>query len=101
MEEITRIIGGVFEKPDLKYVQFPYEEAEKAMQGMGLSKDVSALFIQMVRAINDGLFKPTEARSAKNTTSTPFEKFAQILTQVPVKTGKTSKRSATAGAKRR
>lgn len=101
MEEITRVIGTVFEKPDLKYVQFPYEDAEKAMQGMGLSKDVSALFIQMIRAINDGTFKPTEARSAKNTTPTTFEQFAHVLTQVPVKSGKTSKRSATAGAKRR
>jgi uncharacterized protein YbjT (DUF2867 family) len=103
MEEVTRVIGQMLGRPDLKYVQFPYEEAEKAMEGMGLSKDLAGLFIQMMRSMNDGTFKSTESRTAKNTTSTTFEQFAQVFTQpIVMKTPtKTAKRSAAAGTKRR
>ena len=37
MVEVTRILGSAIGKPDLKYVQFPYEDARKAMTGMGIS----------------------------------------------------------------
>lgn len=79
MAEATRIIGKAIGKPDLPYVQFPYEEAEKAMIGMGMSPDVARAFIEMYRAFNDGLLRPTEARSATNTTPTSFEAFAKMF----------------------
>ncbi|MEW6324432.1 MAG: hypothetical protein AB1515_03490 [Nitrospirota bacterium] len=37
------------------YVQVPYDDAEKAMLGMGLSGSVAAGFIEMYRAFNDGV----------------------------------------------
>jgi uncharacterized protein YbjT (DUF2867 family) len=76
MTEATAILGRAIGKPSLPYVQFPYEDAEKAMTGMGLSPDVARSYIEMYRAFNDGIIKPVEPRSAKNTTPTSFEAFA-------------------------
>ena len=98
MNEVTRVIAKVLEKPELKYVQFSYEDAEKAMQQAGLSANVAGLMIQMMRSINDGVFKPTEPRGAKNTTPTTFETFAPAFTQIPAPASKPAKRSI---AKRR
>lgn len=77
MTEVTAILGRAIGKPSLPYVQFPYGDAEKAMTGMGLSPDVARGYIEMYRAFNDGIMKPTEQRSAKNTTPTSFEAFAE------------------------
>ncbi len=82
MAEATRLMGAAIGKPDLPYVQFPYEEAEKAMIGMGLSADVARAFVEMYRAFNEGVIRPTEARSPVNTTPTSFEAFAKTFAAV-------------------
>lgn len=79
MAEATRIMGMAIGKPDLPHVQFSYEEAEQAMIGTGMSPNVACAFIEMYRAFNDGLLRPTEPRSAANTTPTPFEAFAHTF----------------------
>lgn len=81
MAEATRIIGKAIGKPDLPYVQFPYEEGEKAMIGAGMSPDTARAFIEMYRAFNDGRLRPTEPRSAANTTPTSFEAFAETFSE--------------------
>jgi uncharacterized protein YbjT (DUF2867 family) len=75
LDEATRIMGAAIGKPDLKYVQFPYEAAFDAMVSVGLSKSMSTLYVEMARAFNDGLVKSVEARNARNTTPTRFEDF--------------------------
>ncbi|MEW5979961.1 MAG: NmrA family NAD(P)-binding protein [Acidobacteriota bacterium] len=82
MQEATRIIGGAIGKPDLAYVQFPYERAEKAMVGMGLSQDVARGMSEMYRAINEGRVRSQETRSELNSTSTSFEQFADGFARV-------------------
>lgn len=82
MAEATRIIGTAIGKPDLKYIQFPYEDAEKTMIGMGLSPDTARSFNEMYRSFNDGVLRSTEKRSAKNTTPTSFEEFAKHFAAV-------------------
>ncbi len=77
MAEATRILGSAIGKPDLKYVQFPYEEAKKAMLGAGLSKSMTEAVVEMARGINEGSFKQSEKRSEQNTTETTLERFAQ------------------------
>jgi uncharacterized protein YbjT (DUF2867 family) len=77
MAESTRAIGKAIGKPDLKYIQFPYEEAEKAILGMGMSPSVAKGFIEMYRSFNEGIIRPTEKRSAANTTPTSIEEFAK------------------------
>lgn len=82
MAEATRILGQAIGKPDLPYVQFAYEEAANAMVRMGLSPDTARAFIEMYRAFNDGILRPTEPRSAANTTPTSFEEFAKTFAAV-------------------
>jgi len=79
LDEATRIIGAAVGKPDLKYVQFPYEAALDAMISMGLSKSMASLYVEMSRAFNENLAKSVEGRNARNTTPTRFEDF---VTQV-------------------
>jgi uncharacterized protein YbjT (DUF2867 family) len=74
MIEATEIIGGKISKPALSYIMTPYDDAKKEMIAMGMSPDVSRLFIEMSRAFNEGRIK-TDLRNSENTTSTSFETF--------------------------
>jgi len=74
LTEVTSIIGDKLSKPNLSYVVFPYDDAEKAMIGMGLSPDMSRTYVEMARAFNDGKIKP-EKRARENTTVTSIESF--------------------------
>ena len=74
MIEATEIIGRKINKPALSYIMTPYDEAEKGMIAMGMSPDVSRLFIEMSRAFNEGRIK-ADMRNEENTTPTSFEAF--------------------------
>ncbi len=74
MIEATEIIGRKIDKPGLSYVTFPYDDAEKAMVAMGLSPDMSRLYIEMSRAFNEGRIT-YDKRTKENTTATSFEAF--------------------------
>ena len=76
LDEATRIIGAAIGKPDLTYVQFPYEAALDAMVSGGLSKSLATLYVEMSKAFNEGLVKPVAGRNTRNTTPTRFEDFA-------------------------
>jgi uncharacterized protein YbjT (DUF2867 family) len=76
--EATRILGAAGGKPDLKYVEFPYEDTQKALASHGFSEDVARLFVEMQRAFNEGTIR-TEARSVANTTPTTLEEFARSV----------------------
>jgi uncharacterized protein YbjT (DUF2867 family) len=82
MEEVTKVFAKALGKKDLKYVEFPYADAEKAMLQMGLSADVVRLFIEMNKGLNDGWIKAEEKRSARNTTPTTIEEFAQGFAEI-------------------
>ncbi len=86
MIEATEIIGRKINKPGLSYVIFPYDDAEKAMVAMGLSADMSRLYIEMSRAFNEGRIA-YEKRTRENTTLTSFEAFCDEVF-VPVYTQK-------------
>jgi uncharacterized protein YbjT (DUF2867 family) len=81
MQDATTIMGKAIGKPDLKYVQFPYEDTRKALVGKGFSPDLAQLFIEMSEAINDGLLQPTQGRTPMTTTPTTFEEFAATLAE--------------------
>lgn len=82
MTEATRALGKAIGKPDLPYIQFPYDEALKAMTTMGLSQSVAESLIEMNQAFNEGVVKPTQPRSAVSTTPTSIEVFAQTFAAV-------------------
>lgn len=74
MREASGIVGSRIGRPDLPYVQFSYDEAEKAMVGMGLSPGMSRIYVEMARAFNEGTIK-AEQRAPENTTPTSIESF--------------------------
>ena len=77
MNEATRILGGAIGKPDLQYVQFPFDAAHAAMVASGLSASMASMYVEMSQAFNEELVKTTQGRNAANTTPTRFEDFAQ------------------------
>jgi len=79
LNEAIAIIGRKIGKPDLKYVQFLYEDAAKGMMEMGISEDVSTLFVEMCETLNNGLFSVGRPRTPENTTNTSIEEFAEIF----------------------
>jgi uncharacterized protein YbjT (DUF2867 family) len=77
MAEATAIIGRGIGKPDLRYVQFPYDRMQQVLEQMGMPPTKAAVYIEMFKAINTGVLAAQEPRSQENTTPTSFEKFVQ------------------------
>ena len=82
MEEVTRIFGEKIGKPDLKFVHFSAEDAKKGMLDFGMSDDVSDQLLELGQAISNGLIALNQPRTAKNTTGTSIEEFADFFAQV-------------------
>jgi uncharacterized protein YbjT (DUF2867 family) len=82
-EEITSIIGKDIGKPDLNYIQFPYDDAMKAMVSSGFcGEDAARQMVAMTMAINEGHFIELNIRNAQNTTPTTFEEFVKSFSRV-------------------
>jgi len=77
MAEATTIIARGIGKPDLRYVQFPYDQMQQAFEQMGMPPKKAAVYIEMFKAMNTGVLAAQEPRSRENTTPTSFEKFVQ------------------------
>ena len=78
--EIAKILGNVIGKPDLTYVQFSYEEAEKSMLAAGMKPITAALMLEMYRAFNEGHVQPTQkVNSLDHQGKTTIEQFAETL----------------------
>ena len=82
MDEVTKVFGEKIDKPDLGYVQFSVEDAKKGMRDFGMSDDVCDQMIELNQAINDGIFAVNQPRTAKNTTGTSIEEFADFFAEV-------------------
>jgi uncharacterized protein YbjT (DUF2867 family) len=77
MTEATAAIAHGIGKPDLRYVQFPYDQVQQVLEQMGMTPKKAAVYIEMFQAINTGVLAPEELRSRENTTPTSFEEFVQ------------------------
>ena len=77
MTEATAVIARGIGKPDLRYVQFPYDQVQQVLTQMGIPPKTAAVYIEMYKAINAGVIAPQEPRSPENSTPTSFEKFVQ------------------------
>ncbi|MCA8918406.1 MAG: NAD(P)H-binding protein [Planctomycetes bacterium] len=74
--EATRIIGDRIGRPDLAYVQLPYDEMTLALVQAGMSQSFARLYTEMTRSFNEGRVGTEPARIPDNTTPTTFEQFA-------------------------
>jgi uncharacterized protein YbjT (DUF2867 family) len=81
-EEIASIFGNAIGRPELKYMQFPYEDAKKAMMMMGMGESVTDRMIEFTKAMNEGHVLSDHVRTAENTTPTTAEEFANIFSEV-------------------
>lgn len=77
MDEAAKIIGKAIDKPHLHYMHVPFLMLEPALVKMGIPKRSAALMIEMWKATNEGLVKPEEPRSPKNTAPTTVEQFVE------------------------
>ncbi len=78
--EVTGILGKEIGKPDLKYIQFSYEDAKKAMTGSGyMSENMADLYIQMSKSFNNGTAMNDYKRTPQNSTPTSMLDFAKVF----------------------
>src|ERR1700735_2509458 len=89
MTEATAVIGSAIGKPDLRYLQFSYDQMEQGLMQMGFSPKKAAVYIEMFKAINEGIIAAQEPRSPENSTPTSFETFVEYVF-VPAYRGKAS-----------
>jgi uncharacterized protein YbjT (DUF2867 family) len=81
--EVTSIIGKEIGKPDLKYVQFSYDDAKKAMVGSGyMSENMADLYNQMAESFNNGKAMNDYKRTPENSTPTSIKDFAKVFAVV-------------------
>jgi uncharacterized protein YbjT (DUF2867 family) len=77
--EIVKIYGKAIGKPDLNYVQFPYEDAKAGMMQMGMGESASGKMIEFVKSVNEGRVQEDFKRTPGNTTPTTAEEFAHVF----------------------
>ena len=77
MTEATAAIARGIGKPDLCYGQFSYDQMQQELEQMGMPPKKAAVYIEMFKAINEGVLAAQEPRSPENSTLTSFEKFVQ------------------------
>lgn len=79
MTEATAILGKAIGRPDLKYVQFPYADAEKAFLGMGMPPATAALMVDMYRGFNEARVVYEEPIAASQRAKTTLEEFSAVF----------------------
>ncbi|MBA2612809.1 MAG: NmrA family NAD(P)-binding protein [Bacteroidetes bacterium] len=72
--EVAAIVGKAINKPELPYIEFPFEDNKKALLEYGISESVADAFNGMYVGINAGLFN-ISSRTAETTTPTTLEDF--------------------------
>jgi uncharacterized protein YbjT (DUF2867 family) len=77
MTEATAVIARGIGNPGLRYQQFSYDQVQQALMQEGFSQRKAAVYIEMFKAVNDGVLAAQEPRSPQNSTSTTFETFVK------------------------
>jgi uncharacterized protein YbjT (DUF2867 family) len=77
MTEATAVIARGIGKPDLRYEQFPYDRVQQVLTQMGVPPKTAAVYIELYKAINAGVYVGQEPRSPENSTPMSFEEFVQ------------------------
>jgi uncharacterized protein YbjT (DUF2867 family) len=78
-EEVARIVGRSIGRPDLAYVQVPYDDMEAMLTAAGFSPDAAHQQVEMTRAFNEGRVAARGLRTPAEAAATRFEDFAAEL----------------------
>jgi uncharacterized protein YbjT (DUF2867 family) len=74
--EVTKILGNAIGKPNLKYVQFPYQQVKDSMMSRGISESVAEASIELSKTLNENPHIFDSQRTPEKTTKTSLEEFA-------------------------
>lgn len=77
MREATEILGASIGNASIPYVEFSYDDFQKALVGAGISADVAERYNEMYRAFNEGRIQATLTRDDASTTPTTLAQFAR------------------------
>lgn len=80
--EVTKVYGAALGKPDLKYVEFGFDDFKKAFMQMGASESLADNMNTFIKALNEGKVLAEARRGAASTTPTSIEEFATMFTYV-------------------
>ncbi len=75
-EEATRVLVAAIKRP-LRYMQLPKQQLIETLGALGFSTSMARALLEMNDALNDGYMRALEARSARNTTPTSIEAWAE------------------------
>jgi uncharacterized protein YbjT (DUF2867 family) len=75
--EAASILGTAIGRPDLPYVELPYEGLHKGLVGAGFSSNAAGALVELQTAFNEGRVQSLAKRTASNSTPTTLEQFAQ------------------------
>jgi uncharacterized protein YbjT (DUF2867 family) len=76
--EVTKVYGAAIGKPELNYVEFPYDQFKGAFMEMGASESVADKMNEFLTRVNAGDIFVAE-RNAENTTPTTIEEFSNTF----------------------
>jgi uncharacterized protein YbjT (DUF2867 family) len=77
--EVASVFGAAIGKPELKYVDVPYDQFERAMVGIGLGASLVSKLLEFSIAVNDGKVHGYYTRTPESTTPTSIEEFARTF----------------------
>jgi uncharacterized protein YbjT (DUF2867 family) len=81
--EIIGLYGKAIGKPELPYVEFSYSDMKNTMVSQwGASENVAEMFIEFMRAMNEGRILSDAERNMESTTPTAIEEFVPVFKQV-------------------
>jgi uncharacterized protein YbjT (DUF2867 family) len=75
--EMAKVYGAAIGKPNLKYVEFTYEDFKNSIVNqMGASANVADNFNDFIKSLNEGKVTQQAKRDSESTTPTSIEDFA-------------------------
>jgi len=80
--EIAKVIGNAIGKPELAYVEFPFEGFKHALLEIGASESFADSMNTFISKMNEGKVLGDVKRNAENTTSTSIEEFAKTFAYI-------------------
>lgn len=80
--EITELLGKAIGMEDLKYIQFPPNQAVVGLQQFGFSQNTAELIVELAEGVNNGVVMEHYQRTPENTTPTSIEEFAKEFAQL-------------------
>jgi uncharacterized protein YbjT (DUF2867 family) len=79
MLEVTKILGNAIGKPNLKYVQSPYQQVKDSMMDRGISESVAEASVELSKTLNENPHIFDSERTPEKTTETSIETFAKFF----------------------